>query len=149
MPETTLEFVQIHPCESDLVYAEYKSALFPVIENTFGWNEDIQLERFTKHYKLDCFYWIEASKVRIGFICYFEKASEIHLSLLIINSKNRNCSYGQLAMSKIHELAILKRFKVTLSSFRSNIGAIKFYERLGYKTIGGDEHFIDMALEAL
>ena len=147
MSMSSIEFNKIDSLDRDAVYESYKDALFPVIENTFGWNEAFQRERFQTSYQLNWFHWIELSEKRIGYICYWEKANEIHLSLLIINSDARSEGYGTLVMNRLHEIARAKRSKVTLSSFRNNTGAIKFYERLGYKVIGGDEHFVDMVLE--
>jgi ribosomal protein S18 acetylase RimI-like enzyme len=51
-------------------------------------------------------------------------------------------------MSRIHEKAHQEqRNQVTLSSFRSNIRAISFYQSLGYQIVDdNDEDFVGMAL---
>ncbi len=145
---SSVEFIPINSQDHADLYAKYRSALLDVIENTFGWNEEFQQERFKNRYELDWFHWIEVSNVRVGYICFFEKASEIHLSLLIVDAESRDRGNGRLAMNHLHALARADRRMVTLSSFRKNAGAINFYERLGYIATGGDENFIDMVLAA-
>jgi ribosomal protein S18 acetylase RimI-like enzyme len=35
-------------------------------------------------------------------------------------------------------------FPLKLYSFKKNDGAINFYKKIGYKTVGEDEHFFDL-----
>lgn len=141
-----IEFKPIANQDRDSVYEGYKAALSPLIEKAFGWNEDFQQERFQSRYELEWFHWITMSGERVGYVCFSQKTAEIHLSLLIIDADKRGRGLGQLVMTRLHELARESGSKVTLSSFKNNTGAIKFYERLGYKTVGSDEHFVDMVL---
>ncbi len=52
-------------------------------------------------------------------------------------------------MLHLHNQARESGRKITLSSFKKNEGAIRFYETLGYKIIGSDENFVDMAFTVL
>lgn len=130
------------------LFVRYKSALMAVIHGAFGWDEAFQRERFETCYERDWFYWIEINGSRIGYICYWSKASEMHVSLLIVDDAERGRGYGRNAMEYVHAMARQQGCRITLSSFRENVSAIKFYEKLGYAIVGGDEHFIDMELGA-
>ncbi len=143
---TLIKFVPVKSTDRESIFLKYKSALIEIVEETFGWDESFQNERFKTHYEPDWFFWVETNAERVGYICFFKKEAEIHLSLLIVDAEKRDRGYGRLAMIHLHELARLDDRKVTLSSFRRNVEAIKFYKRLGYIEIGGDEHFVDMAL---
>lgn len=147
MTSNPIKFSSVSDAEREALYRGYKTALLPIVEATFGWNEEFQRERFYSRYELNWFQWLEHAGKRIGYICYWSKNSEIHLSLLIVEPGYRSQGCGQLVMTQLHERARTQHSKVTLSSFRKNTGAVKFYERLGYKEIGGDEHFVDMILE--
>jgi ribosomal protein S18 acetylase RimI-like enzyme len=137
--------------ESDLdeAFIHYKSALKPIIEDAFGWIEDFQNKRFHSKYDPRWFYWIEANSQHIGYVCFFETTSELHVSLLIIFEAFRNQSYGRNIMGILQQQAIQKSIKVTLSSFKNNTGAVRFYKNLGYDIVSEDTYFYDLALNTL
>jgi GNAT superfamily N-acetyltransferase len=142
--------VQIIPAQaSDLkdLYLKYKAALFTIIEDTFGWDEKFQYERFEKTYELNWFHWIKVDDELVGYICYWKTAAEIHVSLLILNPEMRGFGFGRQIMKHVHNEARKNNCKLTLSSFRKNVAAIKFYESLGYITSVSDENFVDLKLE--
>jgi ribosomal protein S18 acetylase RimI-like enzyme len=144
-----LQAIQLKPIQAtefEELFAKYKAALITVIEDTFGWDEGFQRERFRTRFDLSWFNWVDIGDRRVGYICYWEKASEIHISLLIIDAKERGLGFGRKAMAYLHAEAHKRNCRVTLSSFRKNVEAIKFYEGLGYVAAGGDEHFLDMIL---
>lgn len=60
------------------------------LEEAFGWNEDFQLDRFQSRYEPSWFHGIIVDGSRVGYICYWQKPSEIHVLLLIIDSNTRN-----------------------------------------------------------
>ena len=124
----------------DEAFVKYKQALSPVIEEAFGWDEKFQLERFRSRYELSWFSWVFIDGERVGFVCYYVKASDLHLSLLVIDPDKRDRGLGRRVMEHLQSLAS----RVTLSSFRNNYAAVRFYESLGYRIVGGDEHFVDL-----
>lgn len=48
-------------------------------------------------------------------------------------------------MSRLEKYAHDHNKKVTLSSFKANEGAIKFYKSMGYIVTSEDEHFLDLS----
>jgi len=127
----------------------YKAALKAVIEDAFGWNEDFQKDRFRDKYEPSWLYWIEANSQRVGYVCFFETPSELHVSLLIIFDDFRNKMYGRNIMETLQQRAFQKSLKVTLSSFKNNTGAIRFYKTMGYDIVAEDAYFYDMILSAV
>jgi ribosomal protein S18 acetylase RimI-like enzyme len=123
----------------------YKSALHQIIENVFGWDEGFQRNRFETQYELEWFNWIETESKRIGYICYFQKEIELHVSLLIMFDEFQNKGFGKIVMSKFEKYAHAQNKKVSLSSFKANEGAIKFYKSMGYIVTSEDEHFLDLS----
>lgn len=127
-------------------FLHYKSALQSVIESAFGWNEDFQIERFKTKYEPHWFYWVEIDLQRVGYVCFYETNSKVHVSLLIIFEEFRKKSYGQIVMQTLQQRALNKSLKVTLSTFKSNTGAINFYKNMGYEITNEDDFFYDMSL---
>lgn len=136
--------------ESDLneAFLLYKSALKPIIENAFGWDEEFQKKRFHTKYEPNWFYWIEVNSQRIGYVCFFETKLELHISLLIIFDAFRNKTFGRNIMDTLQQRAFQESLKVTLSSFKNNSGAVRFYRNLGYEIVAEDSYFYDMTLSA-
>jgi len=143
-----MDFKPILPEDENALFERYKSAMKPVVEDSFGWDEVFQRERFKNRYETDWFHWIENEGTRIGYICFCIKESEVHVSLLIIDQDKRSLGYGRMVMERIHSEVRKRNCSVTLSSFRNNSSAIRFYEKAGYRVVGGDEHFLDMELVA-
>lgn len=141
-----LVFVQIYESEMDQAFALYKSAIGPVIEQSFGWNEEFQQERFRTRYEQNWFYWVDINTERVGYVCFYETAKELHVSLLIVLESFRNKSFGQMIMDKLQKRAFDKSLDVSLSTFKANIGAVRFYKRMGYVILSEDDYFYDMVL---
>lgn len=129
-------------------FLHYKAALMPTIEEAFGWDEEFQKDRFRTKYEPSWFFWIEANSQRVGYVCFFENSSELHVSLLIIFDEFRNKKYGSNIMEALQQRALNKSLKVTLSSFKNNTRAISFYKTMGYDIVAEDEYFCDMTLGA-
>ncbi len=126
-------------------YRLYKSSLYRLIDDEFGWDEVFQRERFFKSYKPDSFYWIFNNDDLLGLVSIVESHSKAHLHLLLLFPEHREKGHGKTIMKMIH-----KKFssrQITLSSFRKNDRAIRFYERLGYRVSGGDESFLDLCFD--
>jgi len=141
-----LTFLNMPTSDHNEAFLLYKSALSPVIESAFGWNDDYQKNRFQTRYEPSWFHWIEVDSERIGYICYYETKIELHVSLLIIFDKFRNRAFGKNIMIQLQDSARKQSLAVTLSTFKNNTGAIRFYQKLGYKITAEDDYFYDMAL---
>lgn len=139
-------FLKMSAFDHNEEFLLYKSALLPVIEEAFGWNEAFQKERFYTKYDPSWFYWIEINSQSIGYVCFFETTSELHISLLIIIHSFRNKTYGRNIMENLQQRALQKSLKVTLSTFKNNTGAVRFYKNMGYNIIAEVAYFYDMTL---
>ena len=146
MIDDNLKLTPFHLEDLEVAYNSFKTELYTVIDKVFGWDESFQLNRFQNQYKREWFHWIENQFGRVGYICFFQRENDIHVSLLIISSEEQGKGYGKIAMYLIEEIAKRENLKVTLSSFKENAMAVRFYKSLGYKIISQDEHFLDLAL---
>lgn len=146
---SSLKIVPMINSDLEEAFIFYKVSLEDVIAKTFGWNEEFQRSRFFNQYQLNWFYWIKTDSQRVGYICFWQSDLEIHVSLIIIVPEKQRHSYGRQIMLHLHNQARESGRKITLSSFKKNEGAIRFYETLGYKIIGSDENFVDMAFSVL
>ena len=95
-----------------------------------------------ENYQPEWFHWIYMESTRVGLICLKPCDQAFHLHWLVIEKDHRSRGYGKKVMCKIHDLARSQRKDITLSSFKCNKRAIKFYQSLNYEIIGEDEHFL-------
>lgn len=132
------------PIDLEEAFIIYKNALKEIVNNSFGWNEEFQKNRFLTRYDLNWFYWLEIDLKRIGYICMWQSKEEVHLSLIFILPEHQRKSYGKKVMNFLIKQAQEKNQKITLSSFKLNKNAINFYQKLTFQVVKSDDHFIDL-----
>ena len=96
--------IELSPCDhlkSDSVFKLFKTAMKPVIEKAFGWDELYQKERFASTYRPEWFSWIKINYSIVGLVCISEKPGSVHLHLLNIFFKAQRQGFGSLMMRKL------------------------------------------------
>lgn len=81
-------------------------------------------------------YIIYADKLPVGFvlICDFKKAKQMHIWRLMIDDRYQRRGYGTQAVEQIVEKYIQKKYRIIKTScMTANVGAIKFFENLGFE----------------
>jgi len=146
--EENIQFQLVSNSEFEERFTCVKQSLFIHVDSVFGWDDDFQRQRLLNDYHPSWFHWVYRGKERIGLVCFKPYDNAYHIHLLIISPQYQDQSLGKKVMLLIHEKAHQEqRNQVTLSSFRSNTRAIRFYQSLGYQVIDdSDEDFVGMAL---
>ncbi|NVN79955.1 N-acetyltransferase [Vibrio sp. Scap24] len=135
--------------EFEELFACVKQGIFEHVDNVFGWDDDFQRNRLLNDYHPSWFHWIYSKKERAGLVCFKPYDNAYHIHLLIIYPQYQGKMLGKEVMSLIHNKALREqRNQITLSSFRSNTHAIRFYEALGYQVIDeSNAHFASLSLK--
>ncbi|WP_314927840.1 GNAT family N-acetyltransferase [Aeromonas piscicola] len=140
-----LELADVPNSEFEQRFAAVKQGIFPYVEAVFGWDDKMQRERLTCAYQPHWFSWILQSSERVGLLCCKPYEDALHVHLLIIFPQYQGRQLGAAVMARLHREAEREgKCRVTLSSFTDNHGAIRFYQRLGYKVVEGDLEFVSM-----
>lgn len=147
MLKNTVLLTPMSPADLTKTYPSFKAELYKVSVEAFGWDEKFQHERFIKAYRPEWFFWIEDEATRVGYACFNASKKDLHLHLLIISKEFQSNGYGEQAMKLIEEIARSKNLDITLSTLKNNIGAVKFYQRLGYEIYNTDEYFYELILK--
>ncbi|MEN9531607.1 MAG: hypothetical protein RIQ83_831 [Pseudomonadota bacterium] len=141
-----IELAGVPQSEFEQVFAAVKQGLFPYVEAVFGWDDEFQRERLTCAYQPHWFSWILQSSERVGLLCCKPYDDALHVHLLIIFPRYQGRQLGAAVMARLHREAEREgKCRVTLSSFTDNQRAIRFYQRLGYKVIEGDQAFVSLS----
>jgi ribosomal protein S18 acetylase RimI-like enzyme len=123
------------------LYALYCLLLREYIETVFGWNEEFQRQRFEREYPSHKTFLILHGAMIAGFVVLKCESEEIHLSLLLLHPEFQSFGIGTHVMELILAQAKSLDVPVTLSCFRKNDQAMKFYARLGFLITYEDAHF--------
>jgi ribosomal protein S18 acetylase RimI-like enzyme len=129
------------------LFSLYEAALRPYIEATLGWDQSYQLQRFERSYPPGEIQLIMVDRVFAGYVAIRETRSALHVSLLLLLPEFRRRGIGQRVMKHVHMAAAASHRKVTLSSFKRNTGALRFYARRGYAIRDGDDVFADLVFD--
>ncbi len=122
----------------------YKISLRELIDQTFGWDEHFQQNRFDTSYLKQELLSITLGPTSIGYVAMKQETDSIHLSLLLLQPAYQNKGFGKQAMETLLLSARSMGKKMTLCCFTRNAQAMRFYRRLGFTTIAEDEHFVTL-----
>lgn len=123
-------------------FSLYAQSLRPYIEAVYGWDEKSQRERFAGSYPSEGLFSLYRAKEDIGLLAL--RGPGLHVALLLIRPEFQNQGLGREVMAELHN----RNQTITLSSFKLNTHAVRFYQALGYTIIGEDEHFYDLSRPA-
>ncbi len=78
----------------------------------------------------------------VGFVSTYHAADEGYICNIAVQSSQRKCGIGTALMHKILEYSKSKNLKsLSLEVRESNMGAIKFYDKLGFTKLGIRKNF--------
>jgi len=141
-----IELADVPKSEFEGGFAAIKQGIYPYVESVFGWDDEFQRERLSRVYQPQWFSWILQGGERVGLLCCKPYDNALHVHLLIISPQYQGRQLGSAVMERLHREAEREgKSRVTLSSFTRNQGALRFYERLGYKVVEGDQEFVSLS----
>jgi ribosomal protein S18 acetylase RimI-like enzyme len=124
------------------LFSLYKLSLHEHIDQTFGWDENFQQERFNTSYRDPDFISVTLGSATVGYVALKDEIEEVHLSLLLLQPGYRSRGIGRQVMQTLLSRASESDRPLTLSCFLCNQGAMRFYQNLGFCVVARDEHFV-------
>lgn len=132
--------IQSYTLPREQAFRLYELTLREHIESVYGWDETGQRERFETTYPNENLQALYLGADSAGLLALRDQADCLHVALLLIDPAFQGHGLGRRAM-----LQLQARGKdITLSCFKHNVGALRFYLGLGYTISGEDEHFYDL-----
>jgi ribosomal protein S18 acetylase RimI-like enzyme len=131
------------------LFALYKLSLHEYIDQTFGWDDNFQQERFNTSYRYPEFTLITLGSVTVGYFALRNEVEAVHLSLLLLKPEFRNRGIGWKVMQTLMSRTAESDQPLTLSCFLCNQAAMSFYQKLGFHVVTKDEHFVTYRSPAL
>ncbi len=134
-------------CEADreFLYDLLKRALGPHIEATYGpWDESWQRSHFLATTIPTAHEIIESQGSPIGCLLLEERPESLELHRILILPEHQNRGIGASLVREILSAAVRKNKSLRLQVFRVNHPGIRFYQRLGFQSLGETETHLIM-----
>jgi len=141
MPELTLRPARIG--DYDFALALYLESVKPLLQALGRWDEERILSRFADGFKLEQIKVLRRAGGDIGWMQVSETEEEMHLDQLHLIDGARNQKIGTNLIRMLQDRARAADKPLALNVIRGN-PAKALYERLGFRTDGGDEEKIRM-----
>lgn len=125
---------QPEPCSRDdaqFVYAIHCSSMRDVICRTWGWDEEWQAADFESRFDPGRTSFIVTEGQRVGFLELEDRGFELYVGTLNILPAWQNQGVGSAVIRRVLSCAAGRGVPVSLQVLELNIGARRFYERLG------------------
>ena len=123
----------------DFVYNLKKVAYREYIEQTWGWDEDLQMKFHTENFSTENTKIILVDDVAVGTVDVKEEEKRIFLSGLYLFPEYQNKGIGTAIIKDIEKKAKEAGKRLELEVLHVNKRAQKLYKRLGFTLIKGDD----------
>lgn len=135
---------------------EDESALFEIhravfhghIEAIWGWNEEWQWSNFKNEVMCCDTSILELDGRTIGYIQVREEQNQMYVQNIALCQSVQGCGIGSDLVKQLQQRASDRNILLTLSVFRTNDRALRFYERLGFIRAGQTQSHIEMSWHA-
>jgi ribosomal protein S18 acetylase RimI-like enzyme len=142
-----LELVPCDPArDGELIRAFTRANFYEVMKAC--WNEARHLQEplHPENYRM-----VRRAGDTIGFFAVRLEPDHLYLQTIQLCERARNAGIGTRLLQHVRDLATQEgKRAIQLRVFRSNAGALRLYDRLGYVRIGEDEHsfVLELSLSA-
>ena len=117
--------------DRELLYGIHREAMRPYVEQVWGWDEGFQRERFRRGFDPGTTQVVVSSGREIGFVRSEEREGIVVLAQVFVIPEYR----GQGVGSALVRTILASGLPVKLRVMKSNTGARRLYERLGFRVV--------------
>jgi GNAT superfamily N-acetyltransferase len=129
--------------DSEFVYQVKKAALGPYVAQTWGWDEDWQLEYHAEHFDPDVLQIIVVEEADAGVLNVIESTDDMALNEIYLTPELQGQGLGSEIIQGILSSARERSKPVRLRVLRVN-PVLSLYLRLGFELCGEDKRHIQM-----
>ena len=119
----------------DFLYQLHATAIRPSVEATWGWDDAFQQALFRSRWNPAKTQVVMVDGKMVGTLRLVENQDEIFLALIEIHPDHQNCGLGTTIVQDILAEAHQRSLPVLLHVLKTNQGARRLYERLGFAII--------------
>jgi ribosomal protein S18 acetylase RimI-like enzyme len=129
--------------DSQFAYRTKKAAFKKYVEKVWGWDEEEQRQLHEKRFASQDFQVIQVSGIDVGILAIVQQPGCLKVNQMYIQPEYQNRGIGAECMMRIIEDAAALKLPIRLQVLKVNLRAVKFYQRLGFRSIGeSDTHIL-------
>jgi ribosomal protein S18 acetylase RimI-like enzyme len=146
-----MEPIALRACRKDdvaFLFKLHRAALREYVAATWGWDEDDQRRRFEDAFVPESQQIVTVGGVDAGMLRVAERGDSLEVSLLELLPEFQRRGVGTKLMNQVLEQARARGIPVRLQVLRTNPGARRLYERLGFVVVGETATHLQMKKSA-
>lgn len=120
------------------IYELYCQTMKPFVEETWGWDEQLQFDGINKQLGAESFELVSLSKDIVGCFCAKAKEDCLWLHLILIKPHFQRRGIGRWVMEHLQAIANELRKPLRFRAIKTN-PASDFYRHIGYSQYNEDE----------
>ncbi|MFC1958029.1 GNAT family N-acetyltransferase [Chloroflexota bacterium] len=129
--------------DSEFAYQTKKSAFRKYVENVWGWDEDEQRQLHERRFLSQDFQVIQVSDTDVGILAIIRQPDCVKINQIFVLPEYQSKGIGTACIMRIIEDTNIPKLPVQLQVLKVNRRAIRFFQRLGFRSIGeNDTHFL-------
>ena len=122
--------------DHEYLYALHRAAMRESVARTWGWDEAWQRAHFDARFEPRGVEVIWAGGRPVGALRIEERAAELYVASLAVAPEAQGRGLGTAVMRDLLARAGVRRVPVALQVLKTNPGARRLYERLGFRAAG-------------
>ena len=126
--------------DSEFAYQARAAAFREYVEDSFGWQEDQERERHERRFAQHDYRVAEVDGTPVGILAVAREPETVHLHQLFILPEHQGRGIGRACVERV--LSEASPRPVRLRVLDCNPRALSFYERLGFRRVGGTERHV-------
>ncbi|OMG65686.1 GNAT family N-acetyltransferase [Stutzerimonas balearica] len=126
------------------LFAIHRALFLPHIARLWGWDERWQRANFLEVVATASTWVVEGDSGIVGYLQFEEQARRIYLRNIALVPAYQRRGVGTRLVEALKTKASARRIPLTLSVFRTNLAARRFYERQGFTATHEARTHIDM-----
>jgi len=129
----SIELVEAQESDRAFFVSVHHAAYRSVIEAMFGWDAELQVEYANTAFDSKNIHLICLDGVRVGVVGFDFRPDHVWLKQLFILPDYQRNGVGSFTVSQIIGIARTAKKALRLQTLKSNSGAVKFYQKLGFE----------------
>jgi ribosomal protein S18 acetylase RimI-like enzyme len=128
-----MQFSLATQSDQDAIFALHEKVFRPHIEQIWGWDDAWQKNHFQTSWQDVQTEIFRENGALMGYVQSYQEPEYYYVKNFAVEPQVQGQGIGSTVMELIKQRALHEGLPIMLSVFRTNLRAIKFYERLGFE----------------
>jgi ribosomal protein S18 acetylase RimI-like enzyme len=136
------------PDDLESLFELYRTVFRSHIETIWGWSESWQQSNFRRDFETSSTSVVQVAGRTVGSVQTDKEPKRLYIRNMAVHPDVQGPRIGSRLIRQLQREAKDEGLPVELVIFRTNLRASEFYKRLGFKTTGRTDAFLEMSWHA-